>query len=79
MTETYVDSRHEVAINLKRSVLDRTIMKILNSFNNYIGVGNGVIYYNMEGHFVNIATYNPLSGSVYTPLPGKDSTLNVVW
>ena len=54
-----------------RYYLDESIEKVVNLLDAWINAGSGWVIYNVERIHINVANYEPLSGSSYIPLPEK--------
>ena len=65
----YFDSATKTVINYEKCDLDKSFQEILYKIDNWINKGSGWIIESIDGEYVNISAYNPLTRSTYTELP----------
>ena len=64
----YFNSTIKTVIN-DRYFIEKSFEEIINRIDHWISEGSGWIIDNVESFYINIANYEPLSGSSYIPLP----------
>ena len=69
----YFNSTTMTVIGFEDS-LDRSFQQIFNMIDNWISQGPGWVIESIDGEYVNVSIYSPLSGSSYIELPSKLKT-----
>ena len=64
----YFNSTTKTVIN-SEYMLDKSFQEVLYRIDNWINKGSGWIIESIDGEYVNICAYSPLSGSTYIELP----------
>ena len=67
----YFNSATKTVINSHKYELDKCFEEILYSIDNWINEGSSWIIESIDGEYVNISVYSPLTGSTYIELPEK--------
>ena len=65
----YFKSATKIVINSDKYDLDKSFQEILYRIDNWINEGSGWIIELIEGQYVNISIYSPLTGGTYIELP----------
>ena len=71
LTTVYFNSTAKTVINLKKYSLSKSFQQVLYRLDNWINKGSARTTRYMDGEYINISIYSPLSGSTNIELPDE--------
>ena len=70
-TTVYFNSTTKTVINPDNYGLDKSFQQVLYRLDNWINEGSAWTIEYIDGEYLNISIYSPLSGRIYTELPDE--------